>query len=249
LIVALCACSVSLRRMGTAYALMDAERGLSCGAVTITSVTLFPVTTSVTWTVPNRFCSAVPAYVLGALLVAVAAGVAVAPTVEDAADVGPVVAAEVAVAPASEDTVAVGLAVAAGVAVAPAAEDAVDIARVDVAERGVAPLKLEVPVDIVPVAEAADGVVPLAPEDPAGVELVAVASDVLPEPDDPAGDRPPDVEGLSATRFADAGARASRSTAVAPGIAMATATIRAGTSRAALLRCLFMVMYPPAVFG
>jgi hypothetical protein len=206
---------------------MDAERGLSCGAVTITSVTLFPVTTSVTWTVPNRFCSAVPAYVLGALLVAVATGVAVAPAPEDAAGVGLVVAAEAAVPAEPEDTAAVGLAV---------------------AECGVVPPELEVPVDIVWVAEAAvDGVDPLVPEDPAGVELVAVA--VLPEPDDPAGDKPPDAEGLSATRVVDAGACASRSTAVAPGIAMAAATSRAGTSRAALLRCLFMVTCPPAMFG
>ncbi len=62
LMLALCACKVSLRSMGTACELMYADRPLSCGAVMITSVIRFPVTTSVACTVPNRFCTAVPVY-------------------------------------------------------------------------------------------------------------------------------------------------------------------------------------------
>src|SRR5581483_4939870 len=67
---------------------MLAERGLSCGAVMITLVIVFPVTTSVAWTVPYWFSSAAPTYLLGPLpAAAVVAGVAVALEPEEPASV------------------------------------------------------------------------------------------------------------------------------------------------------------------
>src|SRR5579864_9525529 len=67
---------------------MLAERGLSCGAVMITLVILFPVTTSVAWTVPYWFTSAVPVYVVDPLPAEVTAdGVAVVLAADDPAGV------------------------------------------------------------------------------------------------------------------------------------------------------------------